>query len=108
MIGDVGDYVKLVTIVKKKVCQTFPHRHISNRTHSQQFQKKLEVPPSEFIVGSNRKGEDDGADLDDDAVVCSCHVSSPSQSINDVIDVYSRVRQERGKRTYHEGSRNRV
>ena len=108
MIGDVGDYVKLVTIVKKKVCHTFPRYFQPNSVNNSISQKKLEVPPSEFIVGSNKKGDDDGADLDDDAVVCSCHVSSPSRSINDAIDVYSRVRQERDKRTYHEGSRSRV
>lgn len=38
-------------------------------------QKALEEPPSKFIVGSGSKGEDDGADLDDDTQVCSCHVS---------------------------------
>ncbi|KAG6901833.1 hypothetical protein C0995_007404 [Termitomyces sp. Mi166 len=52
MVGDVSDFVKLVAIVKKK--------------------KALEVPPSQFIVGS-QKGDDDGGDLDDDAQVCSCH-----------------------------------
>ncbi|KDQ57287.1 hypothetical protein JAAARDRAFT_194442 [Jaapia argillacea MUCL 33604] len=45
MVGDTSDYVKLVSLVKKK--------------------KPIEAPPSEFIVGS-RKGEDDGGDLDDD------------------------------------------
>ena len=38
-------------------------------------QKKLTVPPSEFILGAKKSEEDDGADLDDDATVCSCHVS---------------------------------
>ncbi|KAJ2923968.1 hypothetical protein H1R20_g13130, partial [Candolleomyces eurysporus] len=52
MVGDVSDFVKLVAIVKKK--------------------KALEVPPSQFIVG-DKKGADDGGDLDDDAQVCSCH-----------------------------------
>ncbi|RXW14988.1 hypothetical protein EST38_g10867 [Candolleomyces aberdarensis] len=52
MVGDVSDFVKLVAIVKKK--------------------KPLEVPPSQFIVG-DKKGADDGGDLDDDAQVCSCH-----------------------------------
>lgn len=32
------------------------------------------MPPSQFIVGSGKKGEEDGADLDDDTQVCSCHV----------------------------------
>ncbi|WVW80433.1 nitrite reductase [NAD(P)H], large subunit [Kwoniella bestiolae CBS 10118] len=53
MIGDVGDFTKLVAITKKK--------------------KKLGVPPSDFILGAKKAGEDDGGDLDDDAVVCSCH-----------------------------------
>jgi hypothetical protein len=34
------------------------------------------VPPSQFIVGAAKGGaEDDGADLDDDTQICSCHVS---------------------------------
>ncbi|KAF8137709.1 hypothetical protein EV363DRAFT_1318672 [Boletus edulis] len=53
MVGDTSDYVKLVSSVKKK--------------------KAIEVPPSQFIVGSGNKGEEDGADLDDDTQVCSCH-----------------------------------
>ncbi|WVQ96928.1 nitrite reductase [NAD(P)H], large subunit [Kwoniella sp. CBS 9459] len=53
MIGDVGDFTKLVAITKKK--------------------KKLDVPPSAFILGAKKEGEDDGGDLDDDATVCSCH-----------------------------------
>ena len=52
MVGDVSDFVKLVAITKKK--------------------KKLDVPPADFIVGK-KSGEDDGADLDDDTQVCSCH-----------------------------------
>lgn len=54
MIGDVSDYTKLVAICKKK--------------------KKLDVPPAQFILGSKKDG-DDAEELDDDAVVCSCHVS---------------------------------
>ncbi|THH10731.1 hypothetical protein EW146_g8277 [Bondarzewia mesenterica] len=53
MIGDVSDYVKLVAIVKKR--------------------KPLDRPPSQFIIGSKSGGDDDGADLDDDTQVCSCH-----------------------------------
>ncbi|KAJ7039841.1 NADPH nitrite reductase [Mycena alexandri] len=53
MIGDVTDYVKLVSIVKKK--------------------KALDIPPSELIVGAKKEGAADGDDLDDDAQVCSCH-----------------------------------
>ncbi|KAH7909470.1 hypothetical protein BJ138DRAFT_1066987 [Hygrophoropsis aurantiaca] len=53
MVGDTSDYVKLVSLVKKK--------------------KALEEPPSKFIIGSGGKGEEDGADLDDDTQICSCH-----------------------------------
>ncbi|EGN92390.1 hypothetical protein SERLA73DRAFT_172962 [Serpula lacrymans var. lacrymans S7.3] len=53
MVGDTSDYVKLMSLVKKK--------------------KVIEVPPSELIIGSGKKGEDDGADLDDDTQICSCH-----------------------------------
>lgn len=56
MIGETSDFVKLVSIIKKK--------------------KPIEVEPQDFIIG--KKGEDDGADLDDDAVICSCHVSTTS------------------------------
>ncbi|WOO81680.1 Nitrite reductase [NAD(P)H] [Vanrija pseudolonga] len=52
MIGDVGDFTKLVAITKKKA---------------------LDVPPSQFILGSRTSGDDDGDDLDDDTVICSCH-----------------------------------
>lgn len=47
MVGDCGDFVKLVAITKKR--------------------KALDLPPADFIVG--KKGEDDGADLDDDTQV---------------------------------------
>ncbi|BGP40530.1 hypothetical protein JCM10449v2_004492 [Rhodotorula kratochvilovae] len=56
MIGDTGAFTKLVSIVKKK--------------------KKLDVPPSEFILGAKKADDDDGADLDDDTVVCSCHATT--------------------------------
>ncbi|GAA5833254.1 hypothetical protein JCM9279_001468 [Rhodotorula babjevae] len=56
MIGDTGAFTKLVSIVKKK--------------------KKLNVPPSEFILGAKKGDDDDGADLDDDTVVCSCHATT--------------------------------
>ncbi|KAG2156771.1 uncharacterized protein EDB93DRAFT_1238676 [Suillus bovinus] len=55
MVGDTSDYVKLVSLVKKK--------------------KVLEEPPSKFIIGSGSKGPDTGADLDDDTQICSCHAS---------------------------------
>ena len=54
MIGDTSDFIKLVQLVKKK--------------------KPIDVEPHQFIIG-NKSADDDGADLDDDTVVCSCHVS---------------------------------
>ena len=53
MIGDTKDYVKLVPMVKN--------------------QTMLDVPPSQFILGAAKDGEDDGNDLTDDTQVCSCH-----------------------------------
>ena len=53
MIGDTKDYVKLVPMVKN--------------------QKMLDVPPSQFILGASKEGEDDGNDLTDDTQICSCH-----------------------------------
>ena len=53
MIGDTKDYVKLVPMVKN--------------------QKAIDVPPSQFILGASKQGEDDGADLEDDTQICSCH-----------------------------------
>lgn len=54
MVGDTSDYVKLVALVKKK--------------------KALNIPPSQFILGTGGKSDDSGADLDDDTQICSCHV----------------------------------
>ena len=53
MIGDTRDYVKLVPMVKN--------------------QKALEVPPSQFILGASKEGDEGGDDLDDDTQICSCH-----------------------------------
>ncbi|KFY01031.1 hypothetical protein O988_02955 [Pseudogymnoascus sp. VKM F-3808] len=53
MIGDTNDYVKLNQMVKS--------------------QKELEVPPSQFILGTQNGGEENADDLDDDTQVCSCH-----------------------------------
>ena len=53
MIGDTKDYVKLVPMVKN--------------------QKPLDVPPSQFILGASKEGDDDGSDLTDDTQICSCH-----------------------------------
>ncbi|GAB7359089.1 hypothetical protein MBLNU230_g5160t2 [Neophaeotheca triangularis] len=64
MIGDTNDYVKLVPMVKN--------------------QKPLEVPPSEFIVGS--KSDDNSDDLDNDTQICSCHNVSKGQVETSVKD----------------------
>ncbi|OAL23482.1 hypothetical protein AYO22_06532 [Fonsecaea multimorphosa] len=53
MIGDTKDYVKLVPMVKNK--------------------KALEVPPSQFIIGASKDGEENADDLTDDTQICSCH-----------------------------------
>lgn len=53
MIGDTKDYVKLVPIVKNR--------------------KALEVPPSQFILGASKEGDDDIDDLSNDTQICSCH-----------------------------------
>ncbi len=53
MIGDTKDYVKLVPMVKN--------------------QTTLDVPPSQFILGAAKEGEDDTNDLTDDTQICSCH-----------------------------------
>ncbi|KKA23287.1 Nitrite reductase (NAD(P)H), partial [Rasamsonia emersonii CBS 393.64] len=53
MIGDTKDYVKLNQMVKN--------------------QKELDVPPSQFILGSQSGGDENGDDLDDDTQICSCH-----------------------------------
>ncbi|KAI0338846.1 nitrite reductase [Trametopsis cervina] len=61
MVGDTGDYVRLLALVKKK--------------------KPLDVPPSQFIAGSSGTGGDDGADLDDDTQICSCHNVTKGQVV---------------------------
>ncbi|KZT30290.1 nitrite reductase [Neolentinus lepideus HHB14362 ss-1] len=72
MVGDTSDYVKLVALVKKK--------------------KLIEVPPSQFILGVEKKGEDEGADLDDDTQICNCHnvlKGTIAQCIKDGVDTIS-------------------
>ncbi|CAE7060545.1 unnamed protein product, partial [Rhizoctonia solani] len=64
MIGDTSDYVKLVAIVKKK--------------------KALDIPPAQFIIGASKDGDDDGADLDDDTQICSCHNVTKGQVVEAV------------------------
>jgi nitrite reductase (NAD(P)H) len=66
MIGDTKDYVKLVPMVKN--------------------QKALDVPPSEFILGASKGGEDDGNDLDDDTQICSCHNVTKGDVVTTVKD----------------------
>jgi nitrite reductase (NAD(P)H) len=64
MIGDTHDYVKLVPMVKN--------------------QKKLEVPPSQFILGASKEGDEGGDDLDDDTQICSCHNVTKGDVVNTV------------------------
>ncbi|KAI0133585.1 nitrite reductase [Xylariales sp. AK1849] len=66
MIGDTSDYIKLVPMVKN--------------------QKELDVPPSQLILGAKKDGEDDGADLDDDVQICSCHNVTKGDVVNTVKD----------------------
>ena len=66
MIGDTKDYVKLVPMVKN--------------------QKMLDVPPSQFILGASKEGNDEGDDLDDDTQICSCHNVSKGDVVNAVKD----------------------
>ena len=75
MVGDTSDYVKLVSIVKKKVqAPDFPRNSCASLTNFLFFQKLLEVPPAEFILGAKKSGDDAGDDLEDDTQICSCHV----------------------------------
>ncbi|GAA5967842.1 hypothetical protein JCM11641_005783 [Rhodosporidiobolus odoratus] len=77
MIGDTSPFVKMVALVKKK--------------------KKLEVSPSELIGLGTKKGEEDnGDDLDDDTVVCSCHATTKgaiAQCVKDGITDLNAVKQ---------------
>ncbi|RDL42051.1 putative nitrite reductase [Venustampulla echinocandica] len=66
MIGDTRDYVKLVPMVKN--------------------QKPLDVPPSQFILGASKEGDEGGADLDDDTQICSCHNVTKGDVCNVVKD----------------------
>ena len=66
MIGDTRDYVKLVPMVKN--------------------QKQLDVPPSQFILGASKEGDDGGDDLDDDTQICSCHNVTKGDVVNSVKD----------------------
>ncbi|KAF7949829.1 uncharacterized protein EAE97_003338 [Botrytis byssoidea] len=64
MIGDTKDYVKLVPMVKN--------------------QKMLDVPPSQFILGASKEGDEGGDDLDDDTQICSCHNVSKGDVVHSV------------------------
>ncbi|KAI0364905.1 nitrite reductase [Pilatotrama ljubarskyi] len=66
MVGDTSDYVKLVALVKKK--------------------KALDVPPSQFILGSRSGQDDSGGDLDEDAQICSCHNVSKGRIVQCIRD----------------------
>jgi len=66
MIGDTKDYVKLVPMVKN--------------------QKPLDVPPSQFIIGASKEGEDDADELADDTQICSCHNVTKGDVANVVKD----------------------
>lgn len=66
MIGDTNDYIKLNQMVKS--------------------QKKLEVPPSQFILGAQNGGEENADDLDDDTQVCSCHNVTKGDVVEKVKD----------------------
>ncbi|KAI0933046.1 hypothetical protein AcW1_000017 [Taiwanofungus camphoratus] len=66
MVGDTSDYIKLVALVKKK--------------------KALDVPPSQFILGNGKAQDDSGADLDDDAQICSCHNVTKGQVVQCIKD----------------------
>ncbi|KAF9883728.1 hypothetical protein FE257_003020 [Aspergillus nanangensis] len=63
MIGDTNDYVKLNQMVKS--------------------QKPLEVPPSQFILGT-QSGEENADDLDDDTQICSCHNVTKGDVVSNV------------------------
>jgi nitrite reductase (NAD(P)H) len=76
MIGDTGSFTKLVAIIKKKV-RILPRCPWCACSFDLPIQKKLDVPPSDFIIGAKKGDDEDGGDLDDDAQICSCHVSSP-------------------------------
>ena len=66
MIGDTKDYVKLVPMVKN--------------------QKALDVPPSQFILGASKEGDENADDLTDDTQICSCHNVTKGDVANVVKD----------------------
>lgn len=66
MIGDTNDYIKVVPMVKTM--------------------KELDIPPSQFILGAKKDGQDDGDDLPDDTQICSCHNVTKADIVNNVKD----------------------
>jgi nitrite reductase (NAD(P)H) len=62
MVGDTGDYLKLVNLVEAG--------------------KSLEIPPSELILGAKKEGEDDAANIGDDGQICSCNNVKKGTIIN--------------------------
>ncbi|PWN49200.1 putative nitrite reductase [Violaceomyces palustris] len=70
MVGDVKDYVKLVTMVNKCL--------------------PMEKPPSELIIGAKKEGEEEGSDLPDEAQICSCHNVTKGDVIKCVVKDGSR------------------
>lgn len=78
MVGDCSDFVKVRRRLPLVIWYTPPLTHPPSSSPRSQLvaitkkRKPLDVPPAQFIVGS-KSGDDDGADLDDDTQVCSCH-----------------------------------
>ncbi|KAJ5204530.1 uncharacterized protein N7498_005409 [Penicillium cinerascens] len=64
MIGDTRDYLKLNQMVK--------------------LQKELDSPPSQFILGAQKDGEENADDLDDDTQICSCHNVTKGDVVDNV------------------------
>lgn len=61
MVGDVKDYIKLVTLCNKGTA--------------------IDKPPAEFIIGAKKDGEEEGDDLPDDTQICSCHNVTKGQVV---------------------------
>jgi len=53
LVGNIGEFTKFSSMVMSK--------------------KKLDKPPTEYVVGVSGNAEDDAAELDDSAQVCSCN-----------------------------------
>ncbi|KAH6603737.1 nitrite reductase [Trichoderma cornu-damae] len=64
MVGDVQDYVKLVSLCSSG--------------------KPIEMPPAELIIGAVKEGEEGGNDLPHDAQICSCHNVSKGDIVNSI------------------------